>query len=215
MARNKNISYWNNYYVLNNKKNKESNFAKFIKKKFLKKNDILLDVASGDGRDTFFFSKFAKYVYGIDKSKAVIKLNNIKIKKSNAKNIKFKDLSSEQIKYFKNKNISLIYARFFIHAITEKVEDKFFKDLSKYFKKNTKLALEFRTTKDNLIKKGKKISNNERITSHYRRFININNFEKKIKDNNFKIIYKKSGINMSKTKYENPHLARLIITQNV
>ena len=215
MVKNKNVSYWNNYYVSNNEKKKESNFAKFIKKKILKKNDILLDVASGDGRDTFFFSKFAKYVYGIDKSNAVIKLNNLKIKKLKVKNIKFKHLSSEQIKYFKKKNISLIYARFFIHAINEKVEDKFLKDISKYFKKNIKIVLEFRTTKDNLIKKGKKISKNERITSHYRRFVNINNFEKKIKDNNFKIIYKKYGINMSKTKYENPHLARLIITQNV
>ena len=76
-----NIKYWNNYYQKFHNKNTESNFAKFIKKKLIKKKDTILDVATGDGRDAFFFSKFAKTIYGIDQSKSVIKLNNIKLKK--------------------------------------------------------------------------------------------------------------------------------------
>ena len=61
----------------------------------------------------------------------------------------------------------------------------------KYFDKKIKIALEFRTTKDDLIKKGRKISKNERVTSHYRRFIKLEKFEKKIKELKFKVIYKK------------------------
>ena len=76
------------------------------------------------------------------------------------------------------------------------------------------MALEFRTNKDILMRKGKKLSSNERYTDHYRRFINVNNFEKKILDFNGKIIYKKAGLNFSKTKSENPHLCRIIIRSN-
>tara|TARA_Y100000816_G_scaffold43439_1_gene27224 strand:- start:1620 stop:1868 length:249 start_codon:yes stop_codon:yes gene_type:complete len=73
----------------------------------------------------------------------------------------------------------------------------------KYFDKKIKIALEFRTTKDDLIKKGRKISKNERVTSHYRRFIKLEKFEKKIKELKFKVIYKKIGKNLSKTNKEN------------
>ena len=49
-------------------------------------------------------------------------------------------------------------------------------------KKNSKLFLEFRTTKDPLMKKGKKISYNEVVSDHYRRFINVQEFLKEIKE---------------------------------
>lgn len=203
--------YWNNFYDSKNKIIEPSNFAKFIKKKILNKNDIILDIATGNGRDAFYFSKFSKKVYGIDKSNVAIKLSKEKVKNRKIKNLKFLNLLSENIKYFKNKNIKFLYARFFIHAVNEKTEDKFFRDIKKYFDKKIKIALEFRTTKDDLIKKGRKISKNERVTSHYRRFIELEKFEKKIKKLNYKVIYKKIGKNLSKTNKENPHLCRLII----
>ena len=70
--------------------------------------------------------------------------------------------------------------------------------------------MEFRTTKDSLIKTGKKISNNERYTDHYRRFIDVKKFQNKLKRNNFKIIYLKVGVNLSKMRSENPHLCRIV-----
>ena len=50
----------------------------------------------------------------------------------------------------------------------------FFNSLSKLcIKKKTIIMMEFRTIKDPLIKKGRKISCNERFTNHYRRFIDV------------------------------------------
>ena len=66
---------------------------------------------------------------------------------------------------------------FYIQLMKEK--KIFFKKFFKKFKSNTLLALEFRTTKDNLMRKGKKLSSNERYTDHYRRFIDVKKFEKK------------------------------------
>ncbi len=75
------------------------------------------------------------------------------------------------------------------------------------------VGLEFRTTDDTLINKGTKIGKNERFYTHYRRFVDLKKFEKKLEEKNFIILYKKKGLNLSKTSNENPYLCRLIIKQ--
>ena len=127
-------------------------------------------------------------------------------------NILFKRLQSNKLKTLHNKKIDIIYARFFLHAINEANENKFLNIIKKDFKDNIIIALEFRTTKDVLRKKGKKISINERLTDHYRRFIDINNFKKKLEKMKFKILYIKSGINLSKSQNDNPHLCRIVFS---
>ena len=209
----KNKKYWDNYYNLKEQNTNPSNFALFIDKKFIKKDTQILEVGSGDGRDTFFLRKKAKYILGVDLSNIVIKKNKLKAKRLGYKNIDFKNLSSNLIHKIKNKKINFIYARFFIHSINELKEDIFLKILSKKFNDNILIALEFRTIKDVLIKKGKKISKYERLTDHYRRFIDPKKFEKKIQNLKFKILFKKIGINLSKTRNENPHLCRIIFTK--
>jgi SAM-dependent methyltransferase len=205
--------YWNKFYKLKNKIIAPSNFAKFIKK-MINKKDVILDVGTGNGRDAFYLSKFSKIIYGIDKSDEAIKINKNRIKLKKIHNLFFFNLSAERINFFNTKKITLIYARFFLHAVNDKIEDKFFYNINKYFSKKIKIALEFRTTKDALIKKGRKISKNERITTHYRRFIDLKNLLKKIRKYKLKVIYKKMGTNLSKTSAENPYLCRLILKFN-
>ncbi len=202
--------YWNDYYKRKKNNQTPSNFSHFILKKYLNKNNILIDIGTGDGRDAFYFRNKVKFIYGIDLSNVAIKNNNKKAKLLNLKNISFRNVSISALNTIKNKKINFIYGRFFLHAIDNIKENIFLNNLKKNFKKETLVALEFRTIKDKLIKSGKKISKYERITDHYRRFINVKNFEKKLKDKKFKIIYKKQGTNLSKTNKENPYLCRLI-----
>ena len=209
----KNKNYWDNYYNLKEHNVKPSSFALFISKKFIKKDSYILEVGSGDGRDTFYLRKKAKHILGIDLSSIIIKKNKLKTKRLGYKNVNFKNLSSSYVNKINNKNINFIYARFFIHSINEINENIFLKILSKKFSVNTLIAFEFRTIKDILMKKGKKISKYERLTDHYRRFIDPKKFEKKLKNLRFKILYKKFGINLSKTLNENPHLCRIVFTK--
>jgi len=202
--------YWNYYYKLKRNINKPSNFSYFIKKNYLNKKEMLLDIGTGDGRDAFYFNKNVKCVYGIDQSIIAIKKNNLKIKQLNLKNIKFKNLSVNNLNYFKTIKITFVYARFFLHAVDETKENIFLNNLTKNFNKDLIIALEFRTTKDKLMNQGEKVSKYERITDHYRRFIDVKKFNKKLKDRNFKILYQKLGINLSKTINDNPHLCRII-----
>tara|TARA_B100000787_G_scaffold70471_1_gene51827 strand:- start:422 stop:1063 length:642 start_codon:yes stop_codon:yes gene_type:complete len=206
--------YWNKYYNSRDNNNKPSNFALFITKKFIKKQTFLLDVGSGDGRDSFYHRKKANYVFGIDLSNVAIEKNKLKARRLGLKNITFKNLSSDNLIKISNKKINFIYARFFLHAISETNENKFLKSIIKNFNKDTIIALEFRTIKDVLMKKGKKITKYERLTDHYRRFIDVKKFEQKLLKMNFKIIYKKLGINLSKSPNDNPHLCRIVFSRN-
>ena len=206
--------YWNKYYNSRDNNNKPSNFALFITKKFIKKQTFLLDVGSGDGRDSFYHRKKANYVFGIDLSNVAIEKNKLKARRLGLKNITFKNLSSDNLIKISNKKINFIYARFFLHAISETNENKFLKSIIKNFNKGTIIALEFRTIKDVLMKKGKKITKYERLTDHYRRFIDVKKFEQKLLKMNFKIIYKKLGINLSKSPNDNPHLCRIVFSRN-
>ena len=204
------LKYWNFYYNKENRLVKKSNFAALIKKKLLKKRMNILEIGTGNGRDAFYFSKHSN-VLAIDQSSSAINENKLKAKELNINNLKFKKLNVDKILQIKNRNkINLIYARFFIHSINLNRENKFLNNLSKFNKTRLTIALEFRTTKDKLMNKGKKISKFETYTDHYRRFIDPDEFVKKIINLGFKITYKKLGINLSKTKNDNPHLCRII-----
>jgi len=202
--------FWNKYYNSKVNNNKPSNFALFINKNYIKKNTFLIDVGTGDGRDSFYLRKKAKHVCSIDQSSIAIKKNRLKARRLGVKNVTFKNLSSNHLKKIANKKVNFIYARFFIHAINEINEDIFLKSIKKNFESKTLISLEFRTIKDVLMKKGKKLSKYERLTDHYRRFIDTKKFENKLKKLNYRVLYKKQGINLSKSPNDNPHLCRIV-----
>ena len=112
MKKNLLINYWNTYYK-NNKKIKESSFARFAIKK-IDKNSKIIDIGCGNGRDSFFFSKNNLNVTAIDISKNAIKNNSLKSNK-NLKFLKF-DIGKNTM----SKKFDVIYCRFFVHAISEK-----------------------------------------------------------------------------------------------
>lgn len=203
-------SYWNTFY----KKKfiiEPSSFAKFVLKKFIKTKKLsLIDVGCGNGRDSFFFTKKKLNVLGVDNSKTAIISNNKNLK---IKNLKFNLLSIESKKFHKIGKFDIIYSRFFLHTINKDQEVKFIKALKSLSILNkTLIMLEFRTTKDKMMQKGKKISKNENFTDHYRRYINAEKFNNKIKKmGHFKIIYFIEKKGLSNHKNDNPTLARVIM----
>ena len=207
-------NYWDIYYK-DIKKNfykfKPSSFAKFIKNKYLDKSINLLEIGCGNARDTFFFHNRVHNIIAVDSSLEAVKKNK-KIARTNKLKIKFLNMNFEKINYNQLKKINFVYLRFFLHTITLKQENMLIAVFKKILKKNisTFFALEFRTTRDELMRIGKKISKYERYTDHYRRFINVKEFINKLKRNKFKVIYFRQGVNLSKTKLENPHLCRLV-----
>ena len=206
MKKNLLINYWDTYYK-SNKKIKESSFARFVIKK-IDKNSKIIDIGCGNGRDSFFFSKNNLNVTAIDISKNAIKNNSLK---SN-KNLKFLKFDIE--KNTMSKKFDVIYCRFFVHAISEKNENKLITLIKKIKKKNTLAFFEFRNHKDRMFQKKKIKKHNDVIEfekGHFRRIIDPKKFIKKISSKiKLKVIYKKSAKNLSIVKNDNPNLSRII-----
>lgn len=208
MIKNININFWNNFYK--KKTNlRPSSFAKFIAKNFPKENH-LIEFGCGNGRDSFYLSKNFKSVISIDKSKIAIEKNNELLKKLKIKNLKFINLDLEKKRFNFIKKINLVYARFFVHSVNLRAEKKIFLQLKKLLKSKSSVVLEFRTTQDKMYNFGKKISKYERYTDHYRRFIKVDDFLKRVKKS-FKIEYLIQSKNLSIVGNDNPYLCRIIL----
>lgn len=203
-----NTLFWENFYKKDTLIYKPLSFAKFIKKKFINKEiKTLLDIGCGNERDTFYFSKYVKDILSIDNSRqAIIQNKNNKRVKNNIAFVKKNILNGPGDSV---KNWPCV-CKIFLDTINYRNEDIFLKILKKILNKKTIVALEFRTTKDQLLQKGIKISTNEGLTDHYRRFVDVSDFLKKLNKLNFKIVYLKQSTNLSKYKNDNPHLCRLV-----
>tara|TARA_B110001452_G_C15091751_1_gene380915 strand:+ start:179 stop:811 length:633 start_codon:yes stop_codon:yes gene_type:complete len=201
------INYWNKFYKKDSN-SYESTFARFIHKKIHNKNGKLLDIGCGNGRDSYFFNKKGFNVIGIDISNKAIQKNS---QKKN-KNLAFKKFDIGKNKT-KNK-FEFIYCRFFLHTIDESLENKLIELIKDSKNKGTMVFFEFRNYKDKIFGKFKTKDHNKIIEfekGHFRRIIDPKIFKEKfLLITKSKLIYQKSGINLSIFKKDNPNLSRMI-----
>jgi len=209
-----NKEYWNNFYKEQKNLNEQSTFSEYILENIDLSNSILVDVGCGTGKDTFYFAKNEVLSAGIDGSNEVIK-NNVDNLNEDYQNPIFYcvDLSnkSKTIQVFseinelaikKNKEI-VIYNRFFLHSITEEIEDLLLDVLLNTIEGSYEFISEFRTKEDEVLDK---IYGN-----HYRRYIDTDKFLLKVLDLNFELVFFEKKQGFSPYKNENPFLARLIL----
>lgn len=166
-----NDNYWKDFYKGKSTPS-SSSFYNFVRDR-VSINDIVLDVGAGDGRDTFPLSVRCK-VYTVEPNNHLPWVN---------------------FKSIKDVNIipTIVYARFFFHAVEEEVENDVL-DFCQY--NRVKLFAEFRT---------EPVAN----ADHSRRPIDPVNFISKLVDRGYTNIELYIG-RFSRYKDDNPLLARII-----
>ena len=181
-----NQNYWLKFYR-DKEKSKPSAFAKFCYK-FIKPGDQLIEVASGDGRDSVLFQQKGNL-------KVAVEPNNSLITKLGIGQFvgTFDDfVMRSQGALF---DYDIVYARWFIHAVPEETENLLIEFAKE---KNATLMLEFR------------IEGDKPDDTHKRRLINPEKFLEKLTKNGFSIKYYKQGYGFSKKGKDDPYLARVI-----
>lgn len=210
-----NDSFWNTFYQKNDVSLEASTFATFlIKENYVKKDTTLFEIACGNGRDTFFFQENQLHAFGIDLSEKAIETNRkiAQERKVDPDIFEVADINKlEKMKKFKD--FDNIYARFFIHSISDEEQARFF-DFLKLTKPGSQLLLEFRTNKDPMLQKSTHVSHKEGVTDHYRRYIDFSNFCKFVKELNYDIIYKIEARDLSVRGDDNPYLGRIIAVKS-
>lgn len=197
-------NYWENYYLKNKNPIEESSFASFCLG-FIDKNKKLIDLGCGNGRDSIFFAKNNIITTGVDYAEKEINFLN-----TNYSNEKLSFIVNDFTKLDNNIKYDYVYSRFTLHSINENGENELLRWIKNNLNKNGFFFLEVRSINDPMFLKGEKISSNENITTHYRRYIDFKIILEKIKDIGLKIIYKLESNNLSKNNDDNPVLIRII-----
>ena len=204
-------SYWDKYYDLTSSAANPSQFAAFVLGEFSDYSSFV-DLGCGNGRDSLFFAHFGKTVFGVDASDIAIQKCQKAADDLGLKNTDFAMLdfnNSEACEYFVSQyaarfNNSILYSRFFLHAIDDEAEKIFLRTIKSLIGDKGKLCLEFRTTRDENLTKVTK--------SHYRRYIDVSKFLARISKLEFSCDYFCEGFGFAKYKNDDAYVARVIIS---
>lgn len=204
---------WNSIYESSSLPEEPSSFAKFVLEQVNPNpnpnlNPNLLEIACGNARDSFYFSENGFNVTSVDLSSYIIIKNKLKYPKIN-----FQQGNYDCVK---DKLFNILYARFFLHTISEEDETKFLMYAYSSLSPNGILCIETRSVKDKLFGHGTAGKfKNEFINGHYRRFIELNELKNKLLNNGFLIEYEKEEGDISVVENDNPVLIRIVARKKV
>lgn len=203
MNENEKKKYWNNYYATNlNIPTNQSSFSEFVcddlKKRGVNPSTSLkiIDIGCGNGRDTLAFALTGYLAVGIDAS----------IENSNSVNATFIQQNALSFEHYKD--FDIIYARFFLHTLTDDEQTELFKRFANC-KQTCLFYFECRSADDKMLLKGNRLSIKENMTDHYRRYQTSNELLHAVKEFCFPISIETVN-NVSIVNDDNPSLIRFI-----
>lgn len=207
-------NYWNEFYSDRASLVPElpSQFAAFVASEMVNKAEAIIDLGCGNGRDSYFFTQYGFPVLAIDSSSAAIENCRKKLSLNSIQPsfVEF-DLNNKEllnhIRLWLNGNeirSAVMYARFFLHAISDYDEQSFIKLIQQLCSEfSIFLAFEFRTKRD--------IGLNKETDQHFRRYIDETTFLARWISNGFEPIYVTNGFGYAKFREDDAHISRCIL----
>jgi SAM-dependent methyltransferase len=203
--------YWNEYYAKSGSKGSNpSQFAVFVHGE-LEGPSHVIDIGCGSGRDSFFFAANGHDVLGIDGSASAIEHCRSQ-SEHNAGSAKFECVLVDDPVLVDTAAAAsaagaervVVYARFFVHAITDAEEGALIAAAAKLCKGGGLFAVEFRTRRD---------AAQSKVTgAHYRRFVDPLKFMVAAEKAGFEAQYFVEGYGFAKYKNDDAHVARILLT---
>jgi SAM-dependent methyltransferase len=162
-----------------------------------------MEFGCGSGRDTEFFASLGHAILGLDGSESAIakctRFSNTGANYQAADLLESKPILED---FISKHSAVIVYARFFLHAITEEEQDGFLKMLSEILKANSLVAFEYRTRED--------LESEKSFGNHFRRYLGHNELCNKLVYLGFKIQYQIKGRGLAKYKSEDAEVGRIV-----
>jgi len=198
--------HWNTYYKHAKVPGNPSPYAETVLP-HLQPGSTLLEIGSGNGRDTAFFASHGIQVTAIDRSEAAIEL----CRESHREYpISFMaGVLSDLWPQFGTKKFDSIYCRFVLHAMPLSEEIATLHHCSQLMKPGARLYIECRSINDPLARKGEILSKTERIDGHYRRFIVLDELKERLSQASFKVVDAIESDGLSAHGNDNPVVIRI------
>ncbi|MCF6287722.1 MAG: class I SAM-dependent methyltransferase [Proteobacteria bacterium] len=205
-----NKEYWDKFYQ-SNFKHTPSQFCVCVLTE-IPDNVVILELGSGNGRDSLYFASQGYQTIALDLSSQAIESCNKASVERNIEHVTFIQADLSKLKDV-NKAVSIarskaanakivFYSRFVMHSLDDAQEIEFLNNLSTYMQADELIYFEFRSKEDAKLDKY--------FGGHYRRYIDTDNFIQRLNNLNFKINYQLVGQGMAKYKAEDPFVARII-----
>ena len=209
------LTYWNTYYRTRGAPSIPSQFAIFVCD-YLQPAQNVIEFGCGDGRDSFFFASQGYRTIGLDASEQAIALCRAKLAGQSLPCAHFDQLrvdadwrdddAQTAAELLTSKlapgQPTAVYARFFLHAITEEEEMAFLKLIAKLVPGGV-CAVEFRTHRDFYLKK--------ETSPHYRRYIDPLGFHVRAAQAGLAPVYFVEGFGFAKYNQDDAHVARFVL----
>jgi SAM-dependent methyltransferase len=206
--------YWNAYYRSSNVPALASQFAVFMLGEFAPAAAI--DIGCGNGRDSLFFAERGIPTIGFDRSQAAVDLCQEHADARGWRHADFRSfdvadpaLGETALGLLRERGIDgpvMIYARFFVHAITDEEEAALLghcRTILNGF--DGTFGAEFRTSRDRA---------QEKVTpDHFRRFVAPASFIANAARFGLAPIYAVEGFGMAKYKTDDAHVARVLLAR--
>ena len=205
-------NYWNQFYGRSGLTGAiwPSQFAAFVLGEIDRRGD-LIDVGCGTGRDALFFASHGVNVVGLDASETAIGICRSLQRESGLKNARFVHASVDdadlldQVSRCRASGTPTVYARFFLHAITDEQESSFLSLARSICANGGILAAEFRTVRDAAQRK---------VTpDHYRRYMEPMAFLESAHGHGFATSYYVEGFGFAKYGADDAYVSRCILSQ--
>jgi SAM-dependent methyltransferase len=208
------VQYWDSYYGKRKAPINPSSFALFCNENYFDRHCHLLEFGCGNGRDSFYFSK-AHRVTAIDESRVVIEANRRRAMQEGVLNLDFfhgefgREIPGLPIE------VDAVYGRFVVHAMPEDAESRALRESRRLLRNGGRLFLEFRTTRDPLMAKGAQLGDSERLTDHYRRFIDFKEFCARLSSLGFDLEFAIEKQGLAAYGDDDPIVGRVVATKRI
>lgn len=213
----KNEEFWSHFYAQHSLRHDPSPFAVWCLENHFQGVSRVLELGCGNARDTFAFLHKGLPVVAIDGCEVAVRDNLAHLAERSPKGTgEFFALNFSEVARLRElcpdalKEINTVYSRFVLHAIPEELEDVLLNFCASVLPKGGRMFHEFRTIHDPLMLKGQALSANERLTDHYRRFIDADSFRNKLTGYGFREVYFVEAQGLAKFGNDDPVVARIV-----
>ena len=207
-------AYWNKYYVgrADSRTVVPSQFAAFVAGEIGTSVRNIVDLGCGNGRDTMFFANLGYLAVGVDASESAIALCQARADAGppDARGrVTFARAAlpspglDTALAAVSIGDPVVVYARFFLHAIEEAVEESLLRGIRSSGASVSTVAVEFRTHRDREQAKS--------TPAHFRRFIEPADFLRRATRSGFRPTYFVEGFGYAKHAADDAHVARVLL----
>lgn len=200
--------YWDHYYAdgaTEVVRPVPSQFAAFVAGE-LRGRFRVVEFGCGNGRDALFFASYGHQVTAVDGSASAI-----------ARATATADALGEKVEFVTapiddptlpglvpaGTEPTIVYARFFLHAVTDEEEAAFLACAAALTAPGDLMAVEYRTVRDQ--------SQTKETASHYRRFLSPAEFQVSAARHGFQVAYAVEGFGFAKYKHDDAYVARSLL----